>query len=316
MSFRKVVGEARHFEILQIAEGVYAALAREGTGSMANSGFVDLGESVLVFDSFNTQQAAAELREVITALTGKPVSHLLNSHWHGDHVRGNQAFRDVPIVATGKTKNIMQEIHPQRIARQRAGLDEWREYIAKLEEQRISTVDDSQAVQLLQQISLLREIEISLPMLELVLPSETFESQWYMQGTSRRVECHTLGGGHTASDSFLYVPDAKVCYIGDLVAVTNHMLIVDGEIQNWIGILEQLDRWDIDYVVPGHGPIGGKESISQTIEYLRDLLHTCNAMKQEGFTRDQLDKMPVPDKYKTWAAREVYLRNVQHLMNQ
>lgn len=234
MNFRKVVEKSEHFEIFLIAEGVYAALARAGTGSLANSGFVDLGESVLVFDSFNTQQAAAELREVITSLTGKPVSHLLNSHWHGDHARGNQAFRDVSIVATGRTKSIMQEVHPQRIARQRAGLDDLHDYIAKLDEQRISTVDESQAAQLLQQICLLREIEISLPTLELVLPSETFESQWYMQGTSQRVECHTLGGGHTVSDAFLYVPDAKVCYIGDLVAVNNHMLIVDGEIQNWI----------------------------------------------------------------------------------
>jgi len=164
----------------------------------------------------------------------------------------------------------MQEIHPARIARQRSGLEELRDYIQKLEEQLSSTEDEIQAAQLVEQISLFKEIEISLPTLELVLPNETFESDWYTQGTSQRVECHTLGGGHTASDSFLYIPDVRVCYIGDLVAVHNHMLIVDGDIRNWISILDELNRREIEYVVPGHGPVGGKEWIARAADYLSD----------------------------------------------
>ncbi|WDL97044.1 MBL fold metallo-hydrolase [Alicyclobacillus sp. ALC3] len=220
---------AKHFDVFQIQQGIYAAIANEGTGAMANTGFVDLGETVLVFDSFNTQQAAAELREVIASVTDKPVSHLINSHWHGDHIRGNQVFRDVSIVATERTKRIMQENHPARIARQRASQNELCDYIETLESQQNSAGDRDQRARLLE-ISLLKEIKCSLPTLELVLPNETFEATWHTEGTNRRVECHTLGGGHTVSDSFLYIPDARVCYIGDLVAVNNHMLIIDGNV--------------------------------------------------------------------------------------
>lgn len=56
-----MVTTAKHFTVSRIADGLYVAIANEGTGAMANAGFVDLGESVLVFDSFNTQQAAEEL---------------------------------------------------------------------------------------------------------------------------------------------------------------------------------------------------------------------------------------------------------------
>lgn len=283
---------------------------------MANTGFVDLGETVLVFDSFNTQQAAAELREVIASVTGKPVSHLINSHWHGDHIRGNQVFRDVSIVATEQTKEIMQENHPARIARQRAGLDELREYIQTLESQQNAIEDGTQRARLSQEISLLKEIEISLPTLKLVLPNETFEATWYMEGTNRRVECHTLGGGHTVSDSFLYIPDARVCYIGDLVAVNNHMLIVDGNIENWISILDKLRSWEFDYVVPGHGQVGGKEWIEKAVDYLSDLLKTSAELRDKGYAEGEVGELDVPEKYKRWSASEIYPKNVQHLMSQ
>ena len=311
-----LIRSAKHFDVIQIQQGAYVAIAKEGAGAMANTGFVDLGETILVFDSFNTQQAAAELRDAITSITGKPISHLINSHWHGDHIRGNQIFRDVSIVATEYTKRIMQENHPARIARQRAGLNELHEYIENLERQQNSTEDGTQRTHLTQQISFLKEIEISLPTLELVLPNETFETTWYTEGTNQRVECHTLGGGHTVSDSFLYIPDARICYIGDLVAVNNHMLIVDGNIQNWISILDELRNWEFDYVVPGHGQIGGKEWIERAADYLSDLLETSNELREKGYTEVDIGALDIPEKYKTWAASEVYLKNIQHLLRE
>lgn len=315
MDCEQVIKRTKHFDVQRIADGVYAAIANEGTGAVANAGFVDLGESVLVFDSFNTQQAASELRNVIGQLIGKPVSYLINSHWHGDHIRGNQVFRDVTIVATEWTKIIMQEQHPARIVEQRANLNKLCTYIQELEQRKLS-VDEMQGGQLTQQISFLKELEISLPNLELTLPNETFESEWYSQETKRRVECHTLGGGHTTSDSLLYVPEAYVCYVGDLVAVNNHMLIVDGDIRSWISILNELTSWEIEYVVPGHGPVGGKEWITRAIEYLSDLLETAETLRAKSITAAQLNEIDVPERYRHWAAREVYVKNVKHLVSQ
>lgn len=313
VTLQKVLDDAKHFEVVLIADGVYAAIAKPGTGAIANGGFVDLGDTVLVFDTFNTQQAAEELREAITSLTGKPVSHVINSHWHGDHIRGNQVFREVSIVATEQTKSIMQQVHPARIARQRAGIGELREYIQQLDEQQGLTEEGLAALQLGQQVSLLKDIEESLPTLELVLPNETFEAQWSYEGTAQAVECHSLGGGHTACDAFLYLPDVKVCYIGDLVAVENHMLVVDGDVENWISILNELKGWDIECIIPGHGQVAGKEWIFRAADYLRGLLDRSLQLRGKDFSGAAAN-LEIPPEFRNWAAPEIYQKNLEHLL--
>ena len=90
--------ESKHFTFERLAEGVYAAFHREGGWATANAGVVDPGDGVLVFDTFLTPDAAADLKAVAMAVTGKPVAYVLNSHFHNDHIwsglrngAGNQA---------------------------------------------------------------------------------------------------------------------------------------------------------------------------------------------------------------------------------
>jgi glyoxylase-like metal-dependent hydrolase (beta-lactamase superfamily II) len=51
---------------------------------------------------------ARRLREDAWRLTGRDASILVNSHWHGDHVLGNQSFADVRIVSTARTKTLVE----------------------------------------------------------------------------------------------------------------------------------------------------------------------------------------------------------------
>jgi glyoxylase-like metal-dependent hydrolase (beta-lactamase superfamily II) len=51
---------------------------------------------------------ARRLREDVWRLTGRDASILVNSHWHGDHVLGNQSFADVRIVSTARTKTLVE----------------------------------------------------------------------------------------------------------------------------------------------------------------------------------------------------------------
>jgi len=46
------------------------------------------------------------------------------------------------------------------------------------------------------------------------------------------------------------------------------------------------------------------------------MLETSNTLRAKAFIQDELDDVDVPDKYKNWSAREVYLKNVKHLLNQ
>lgn len=69
------------------------------------------------FDTFNTPQAGRDLREAALQLLDQPIGYVVNSHWHGDHVRGNQCFGDVPIVSSGKTRGLILTTQPQWLER-------------------------------------------------------------------------------------------------------------------------------------------------------------------------------------------------------
>src|SRR4051812_33749820 len=84
---------SKHFTIQKLSEGVWAAINNDNYGhAICNAGIVDLGDKTLLFDPFMNLDAAAELKAMARELTHKEASIVINSHYHNDHVRGNQLF--------------------------------------------------------------------------------------------------------------------------------------------------------------------------------------------------------------------------------
>ncbi|MCK9910301.1 MBL fold metallo-hydrolase, partial [Microbacteriaceae bacterium K1510] len=104
MKMIETIAESKYFRLNQVAEGLYAAIAVPGTGSLGNAGIVDLGDATLIVDTFGSIQAAEDLRLAAEQLTGRPAAYVFNTHWHGDHTYGNQVFADTArFIATSKT---------------------------------------------------------------------------------------------------------------------------------------------------------------------------------------------------------------------
>lgn len=101
---------SRHFTLRELGSGIFAAIANDGGWAVCNAGIIDLGDRTLVFDTFVNQRAATDLKNAAEHLTGRTVGYVINSHWHGDHVNGNQVFTGAEIVATGKTREVMTQI--------------------------------------------------------------------------------------------------------------------------------------------------------------------------------------------------------------
>jgi cyclase len=97
----------KHFRLEQVADDAWAAVALPESGAVGNAGFIRVGESTIVFDTFASTAAADELR--ISAEVIAPVAYAINSHWHADHVNGNRSFDDIAIVATERTRELMEE---------------------------------------------------------------------------------------------------------------------------------------------------------------------------------------------------------------
>jgi glyoxylase-like metal-dependent hydrolase (beta-lactamase superfamily II) len=96
-----------HFRLEQVADDAWAAIALPETGAVGNAGFIRVADFTIVFDTFASTAAADELR--IAAEVIAPVAYAINSHWHADHISGNRSFDDVAIVATERTRELMEE---------------------------------------------------------------------------------------------------------------------------------------------------------------------------------------------------------------
>lgn len=299
---------SKHFNLERVSEGIYAAIAKDGSGSVGNAGFVDLGDKTLVFDTFNTQQAAEDLRNIAEKITNRPVSWVINSHFHGDHMRGNQVFKDCHIISSQMSLQQMQENHPQRIAEQQADIDGLKNYIESLSKQNESLNDRHK----LNEINFLKELLISLPELELVLPQCTFTNEFTIVGTKRTAKVITLGGGHSPCDSFLYIPEDKIIFMADLLFVGMHPSFFPySNPTQWVTILDKVSDLPIEKAIPGHGSIGTKEDIGKLKNYINEMM----ALAKET---SNLEEVSIPDDYKDWTTinidpRALAIRNLQVL---
>lgn len=89
----------------KISERVFANTDGETGG---NVGIILLKDSVAAVDA-QYPVSGADFRRSIPRVVSKRVTHLLLTHYHGDHVFGNQAFEDCEIVAHRLLKEIMEE---------------------------------------------------------------------------------------------------------------------------------------------------------------------------------------------------------------
>src|SRR5690349_21530029 len=96
------------FRFNKVRDGVYHAV---GTGALAvvgNSSFIVNDNDVIVVDDHVSPAAAWVLLEEIKKVTSKPVTTVINTHFHFDHAHGNQIFdRNVSIIGHEFTRQML-----------------------------------------------------------------------------------------------------------------------------------------------------------------------------------------------------------------
>ena len=97
------------FVLKEIGPGVYAAISRE-----SNVGFIIGDDAVLVVDSFFHPTTARALLSEIRKITPKPVRYVVNTHYHLDHVAGDQVFKDAGAIIVAH-RNVRAWIRPENL---------------------------------------------------------------------------------------------------------------------------------------------------------------------------------------------------------
>ncbi|HUF74882.1 MAG TPA: DUF6265 family protein, partial [Longimicrobiales bacterium] len=250
------------FRLDSLADGVYAAivLSEPDAYAFANS-LVVIGErGVLVVDTQQSPRAARALIREIEALTDLPVRWVVNTHWHGDHVNGNVAYRarwpEVELYATRGTVAGMRGPGARMRAEELERLPaEIREREGWLESGRLPDgrgLDADLRAAVSRAIQMRRSYYDELRSLEIVYPSHLIDARTSLDLGGRRVTLLAAGTAHTQGDLAVFVEGERILAVGDLLEEAAPW-IEGADLSGWAAALRLLQTLDPAVVLPAHG---------------------------------------------------------------
>lgn len=303
---------SRHFHLQSLAPGVWAAINNDDGGWLiCNAGIIDLGDRTVVIDPGMTPAAARDLKAAAETLTGRAVTLVVNTHWHNDHVRGNQVF--VPgaqIVGTARTRQDVLEQEPLVIAEEQQTAPG---RLQGLEAQLAAGATGVAAADARLFIPYYRGMLDSHAELVATPPTIVADHDLTLHGTARRLEVRVTGIGHTTSDAVAFLPDDRIAFPGDLVFVQRHPYLPDGQPEGWKQALRTIAGWQPLRVVPGHGPVSGPESVATMLGYIEALEQLAAQGRAAGASPEAVVGTPVPAPYADWFFRMFYSANLGFL---
>ena len=299
------------FQLVKVADGVYAAIAKSGGLASGNAGFVIGDDGVLIFDTFFTPTALEELIGEIQALTKLPIKYAVNSHYHLDHTGGNQVLvaRGIPIIAHDNvmlwqtTKNRRFLPAPEELQKRKA--DAAKQLSETPEDQKDKRAQLERAIRRLD----------AMMTIKLTNPTKTFSAGTMRLKLGKREVILATLPGHTGGDVFAFVPDANVVFTGDLGWSKTLPNLVDATVNDWIPTLDKiLVQHPKARFVPGHGNVAEASDIGDFRDYLDDLRARVKKGIADGLTLDQAkEQLKLPDKYKTLAFQNFATPNVEDM---
>jgi len=303
---------SKHFRLEQLAGGVYAAIHINGGAAIGNAGIIDLGDRTLVYDSLFTPQAAADLLTAAEVLTGRAVDAVINSHYHNDHIWGNQVFdAHTDILSTAETRRLIlatggHDDYPSFRANARSSLESTR---AQFE----ATQDESERRQLALWIDYHRGFLEAEPTLQVRAPNVTFGRCLALHGTDRSAELIAFDRGHTKSDVVLWLPEERIAFMSDLLFIGHHPWLGCGDPDRLLDILDQVSALAPQILVPGHGPVGKPDSLEQIKQYVTTLDGLARDMVQDGQPEDEIEHWAVPEPFQDWLFAAFAASNMRFL---
>jgi cyclase len=286
-SFPVTQGKTYKFE--KVADGVYFATGVPGSNSVV----IVNDQDVFLVDDGTSPTAARALLADIKLLTPKPVKQVVNTHFHYDHTAGNQIFGpEVEIIGHQFVRTAIQTfdvMHREPYLtsqgnRVPALIDSLTKQIEAERDPAKKTDLQKQMVSAQNELRALQEIKP-------VPPNVTYDGKLVLQKGSREIQLLFLGRGHTAGDTFVYLPKEKIVCTGDEDEGTRLAYIGDAYFDEWIATLDKLKQLDFNLVLPGHSvAFRDKAQITAFQSYLKDFIAKGTALKRQGVTADDAAK--------------------------
>jgi len=219
-------------------EGLSALGTSANQNFISNSAFVVTPAGVVVIDALGSPALATRLMAAIKKITSKPVTHVLVTHYHADHIYGLQAFKEkgAKIIAHEAARVYLNSDTARlRLNASREDLAPW--------------INEKT---------------------QLIYADEWINGEKVLNIGGVEFQIKPVGPSHTPEDLVVYLPKEKVLFAGDLVFRSRIPFVGQADSRQWIIALESLLAFDATVIVPGHGPLSheARKDMQLTRDYL------------------------------------------------
>ena len=270
--------------VSEVAQGVFVHqgphedFTPANGGGIANLGFVIGEHSVAVIDSGGSRAEGERLLAAIRARTGLPVSHVILTHVHPDHVLGTSAFMGAGAEVVGHANLAAALAQSGPI------------YLANL--------------RLL--------IGAGMEGTSIVPPTQAVSDAATIDLGGRVLELRAWPTAHTATDLTVLDRTTGTLFAGDLLFM-ERLPVVDGSLLGWLRVMDELQALPATRVVPGHGPPSAPwpDAARPQRDYLLYLRDQVRAELGRNRTLEQaVDEIPPPSGTLWLLAADNHARNV------
>jgi len=265
----------------KVSADTYVIHGPQGVPSKANQSFMNnpswiiTTDGVVVIDPGSSVQAGRMVVAQLRKTTRKPVTHVFNTHVHGDHWLGNQAILEAWPNAT-------MIAHPDMIKLAKNGADAF--WIKLMSDMTGGYTDGTRAV---------------IPTIEAANGQE-----FKIGGKTFRI--HSSTDAHSKTDLMIEMVEDRILFTGDNVLSRQVMNLRDGTFKGIIKATDQALALNARLYVPGHGQSGDRAFVAEQKVYFDTLLSEVRRMYAEG-KNDYEMKPVIAEKlkaYKDWAEWE------------
>jgi cyclase len=244
-------------ELKQLAPRVYGYTQAGGPGinnaSISNAGVIVGDSNLFIIDALGPPILAKPFKALAEQTTGLKAARVVNTHFHRDHSNGNYLYEPAEIISHVITRELMMQegipAHPYDTR------PEWQ-------------VD-------------MKELRLSLPTTTI---SE--DAVYYYHGITAQVT-HP-GPAHSWGDLMVYVPEHKILFSGDVAFFDVFPACFNSYTTRWLDVVNRvLQRNDVETIVPGHGPIGGRAQLAEMADFLALLIRETKKRYDKGMTAGQ-----------------------------
>src|ERR1700722_16269526 len=269
------------FEVEKLKDNLF--MLKGGGG---NTAVFVASNGVVVVDTKNPgwgQPILAKIKE----LTSKPVTTIINTHTHGDHVSGNVEFpTNVEIVTQVNTKANMEKMTGAFGIAQPTPPPP-----------NIFKVNNGRG-----------------------MPTKTFKTTMTLGTGPDEINLYYFGRGHTNGDTFVVFKALRVMHAGDVFSGKNLPLLDSNNGGSGVEIADTLEKASnvkaVDLYITGHGTVMTPADLKEYVQFNRDFLMDMRAAKKAGKSIDSVaGSWKLPDRYKGYMIAAARVKaNVQVIM--